>query len=496
MNLYIIGGAALVAGLVIGYLVSLLRNKKLAQDLETKHKSLVLEAKDEALKIKEKAAKEASQKEADLKELENKIRNRESLLDKRAEQLDRDKQRLNEEEEQIKAARAEVEKLKTEELGKLEKVAKLTTTQAKEQLLQMVEKEYSDDILKEIRKHRESLKEEADKEARKIIATAINRLAVEQVAETSISAVALPSEEMKGRIIGKEGRNVQSFERATGVDLIIDETPDSVGISSFDPVRRAVAKMALEMLVSDGRINPTRIEEVVAKAKAEVNNQTKEAGEAAVAEVGLPPFHPDLAKILGRLKFRTSYGQNVLRHSVEVCHIATMLAKEIGGVNLDVLKRACLLHDIGKTMSQESQGGHVQLSIDIARKYGQSEEVIHAIAAHHEDIEAETVEAILLKAADAMSGARPGARRESLEAYIKRLTELENITNNFHGVEKSFAIQAGREIRVIVKPEEIDDLGAFKLARDIAKKIEDNLQYPGTIKVNVIRETRASEVAK
>ncbi len=495
MNLYIIGAAAAVIGGVIGYVLNQQQNRKVSLEAETKNKTVLLEAKDEALKIKEKAAKEASEKEAYIKDLEEKVRSREQLLDKRAEQLDRDKQKLGEQEDALKIMRDEAEKLKQSQVAELEKMAKLTKDQAKEQLLANVEKDYQDDILKEIRKQREALKEEADKEARKIIATAINRLAVEQTAESTVSTVALPNEEMKGRIIGKEGRNVQSFEKATGVDLIIDETPDSVGISSFDPVRRAVAKMALEMLVSDGRINPTKIEESVAKAKAEINNQIKEAGEAAVTEVGLPPLHPDLVKILGRLKFRTSYGQNVLKHSIEVAHISTLLAEEIGA-NIEVSKRAGLLHDIGKALSQETPGGHLQLSVDIARKYGQSDEVIHAIEAHHEDIEAETVEAIIIKAADAMSGARPGARRESLETYVKRLTELENITNGFKGVDKSYAIQAGREIRIIVKPEEIDDLGALKMARDIAKKIEDTLQYPGTIKVHVIRETRAVEVAK
>lgn len=495
MNLYLIAALAAVAGGVIGYVLNLTRTKKLSQDTETKHKQVLLEAKDEALKIKEKATKEAQEKETYLKELEDKIRKREESVDKRLEQLDVDKQRLSEREDTVKQLREDVESLKKEQLLQLEKVAKLSVADAKEKLFTQVEKEFSQDMARELKNKMAILKEEADKEAQKIIATAINRLAVDQTAEMIVSTVALPSEEMKGRIIGKEGRNVQSFEKATGVDIIIDETPDSVGISCFDPVRRAVAKMALEMLVADGRIHPTKIEESVAKAKAEVNNQIKEAGEAAVEEVGLPPLHPDLTKILGRLKFRTSYGQNVLKHSVEVTHIGTLLAHELGA-NIEVTKRACLLHDIGKAVSQETPGGHLQLSVDIARKYGQTEEVIHAIEAHHEDIEAETVEAIIVKAADAMSGARPGARRESLESYVKRLTELENIANSFKGVDKSFAIQAGREVRILVKPEEVDDLAALKMAKDIAQKIEDNLQYPGTIKVHVIRETRATETAK
>ncbi len=495
MNPYVMSLIAALVGAGLGYVASTMRSKKMSQDLETKHKALVLEAKDEALKIKERAVKESTEKESYLKDLEEKIRRREESLDKRLEQVDIDKARLSEREEAVKALRDDVEALKKDQLLQLEKAAKLSVAEAKDLLLARAEKEFSQEIVKEIRAKRAELKEEADKEARKIIATAINRLAVEQTAESTVAAVALPNEEMKGRIIGKEGRNVQAFEKATGVDIIVDETPDSVGISCFDPVRRAVAKMALEMLVSDGRIHPTKIEESVAKAKAEINSQIKEAGEAAVEEVGLPPLHPDLTKILGRLKFRTSYGQNVLRHSIEVCHIATLLTEELGG-NKDVVKRGALLHDVGKAISQETPGGHLQLSVDIARKYGQSEEVIHAIEAHHEDIEAETVEAIIVKSADAISGARPGARRESLESYVKRLTELENIANSFKGVDKSFAIQAGREVRIIVKPEEIDDLAALKMAKDIAQKIEDNLQYPGTIKVNVIRETRATEVAK
>lgn len=495
MNPNLLAGITAVVGVAAGFFYARSQSSKKEQDLESKQKALLLEAKDEALKIKEKAVKESEEKEVYLKELESKIRSREGSLDKRAEQLDADKDRLSQEERALKELRDEYEKLKNEQISSLEKIAKLSTSEAKDQVLARVEKDYQQDILRELKKKREVLKEEADKEAHKIIATAINRLAVDQVAESTVSTVSLPSEDMKGRIIGKEGRNVQAFEKATGVDVIIDETPDSVGLSSFDAVRRAVAKMALEMLVTDGRIHPTRIEEMVEKAKAEINNQIKEAGEAAVEELGLPAFPADLVKILGRLKFRTSYGQNMLKHSLEVAHIASLLGHELKA-NLDVVKRAALLHDIGKTISQETPGGHLQLSVDIARKYGQSEEVIHAIEAHHEDVEAETLEAIIVKSADAMSGARPGARRESMESYVKRLTELENLANSFKGVEKTFAIQAGREIRVIVKPEEIDDLAAFKLAGDMAKKIEESLQYPGTIRVNVIRETRASEVAK
>lgn len=495
MNQSVLAAVAAVLGVAAGYWYALGQVKRKSEDTESKHKTLLLEAKDEALKIKEKAAGELAEKESSVKELENAVRSREANLDKRVEQIDADKNRLADEERKLEDLRDEYEKMKGAQVQELEKIAKLTAGEAKDLVLSRVEKDFQADILREIKKRRDVLKEAADREAAKIIATAINRLAVDQIAESTVSAVVLPSEEMKGRIIGKEGRNVQAFEKATGVDVIIDETPDSVGLSGFDPVRRAVAKMALEMLVADGRIHPTRIEEMVEKAKSEVNNQIKEAGEAAVEDLGLPALPADLAKILGRLKFRTSYGQNMLKHSVEVAKIASLLGQELGA-NLDTVKRAALLHDIGKTLSQETPGGHLQLSVEIARKYGQSTEVIHAIEAHHEDIEAETLEAIIVKAADAISGARPGARRESLESYVKRLTELENLANGFKGVDKSFAIQAGREIRVIVKPEDIDDLASFKLARDIAKKIEDTLQYPGTIKVNVIRETRATEIAK
>lgn len=495
MNLYLVSAITAVAGLVVGFILNRVLGKKNREDVDTQQKTLLVDAKAEALKIKEKAVEEAITQETELKKLEQKIRDREESLIKRLDTLEEEKKNVAQKQEETKQMREEVEVMKNSESKELEKIAKLTKDQAKEKLLSQVEKEYSGEILDEIRRQKVDLQENADAEARMLLATVINRLAVEQTAEMTVAYVVLPNDEMKGRIIGKEGRNVQAFEKAAGVDLIIDETPESVTISSFDPVRRAVAKMALEMLVTDGRIHPSSIELSVAKAKVEINNQIKEAAEAAVNEVGLPAFHPDLMKILGRLKFRTSYGQNVLRHSIEMAHIGAMLATELGA-DIETVKRAALLHDIGKTISQETPGGHLQLGVDIARKYGQSEKVIHAIEAHHDDIEAETVEAVIVKAADGISGSRPGARRESLESYVKRLTELENIANGFKGVEKSYAIQAGREIRIIVKPEEIDDLGAYKMAKDIAKKIEDSLQYPGTIKVNVIREIRASELAK
>ena len=374
-------------------------------------------------------------------------------------------------------------------------MAKLSKEEAKKLLLDSIEKEYKEDVVAKIQKTKKEAQDVVDIEARKILSSAIQRLATEHVAESTISSVNLPSDEMKGRIIGREGRNIQLFEKLTGVDVIIDDTPEAVVLSSFDPVRRHIAKMALDRLIADGRIQPAKIEEAVAKAEKEISQEIKEAGETACYDLSITGLHPDLVRILGRLKFRTSYGQNVLQHSIEVAHLASMLASELGA-DVSIAKKAGLLHDIGKAVDHEIAGAHHHISRDIAKKYGMSEDVMHAIEAHHDDIEPKSVEAIVVRVADAISGARPGARRESLDNYIKRLTELENIANSFDGVEKSYAIQAGREVRIIVKPEDIDDLSALKLAKDIAKKIETDLQYPGTIKVNVIREVRATEFAK
>ncbi|MCL5795272.1 MAG: ribonuclease Y, partial [Patescibacteria group bacterium] len=398
-------------------------------------------------------------------------------------------------EKEINSIKTDIFKLKDEQKEKLQKITKLSKEDAKNLLLDMVEKEYKDELVRKIKTEKQAAKEEAENIARGIISTAIERMAAEHTAETTVSAVALPSDEMKGRIIGREGRNIQSFEKATGVDVLIDDTPDTVTISSFDPVRRHIATVAMEKLISDGRIQPARIEEIVQKAQKDVAVEVKEAGEQAVYETGVVGLQPDIIKILGRLKFRSSYGQSVLRHSIEVSNLARMLAEELGA-DTNLCKKAGLLHDLGKAVDHEIPGAHHHISMDIAKKYGMSEILVNAIGAHHDDIEPKTVEAIIVKAADAISSARPGARRESLESYVKRLTELENIANSFQGVEKSFAIQAGREVRIIVKPEEIDDLSALKLSKNIAKKIEEDLQYPGTIKVNVIRETRAMEYAK
>lgn len=494
-NLIIYLAASLAGGFGVGYVVRNYVAKKTIRDGEQRQKELLLKAKDEALKIREDAKNEEEKKRKYLEEIERNLRRKEELLDKRAENIDHERNKILDKEKDIRDIKGQILRIKDEQQKTLQSVSKMKREEAKELLLKMVEKEYREDLIAKIKSEKQKAKEEAEVIAREILSTVVERLAAEHTAETTVASVALPSDEMKGRIIGREGRNIQIFEKVTGVDVLIDDTPDSVTISSFDPIRRYVAKVALEKLISDGRIQPTRIEEIVEKVKKDVAQEVKEAGEAAAYEVGVVGLNPDMIKILGRLKFRTSYGQSVLRHSVEVAHLAGMLAAELNA-DVNMAKKAGLLHDIGKAVDHEVPGAHHHISMDIAKRYGLSESLINAIGAHHEDIEPKTVEAILVRAADAISGARPGARRESLESYIKRLTELENIANSFPGVEKSYAIQAGREVRIIVKPQDIDDLGALKLSKDIAKKIEQDLQYPGTIKVNVIREIRATEYAK
>ncbi len=477
--------------------------EKLLASAYSQKKEILLQAKDEALKIKEEAKREEKERLKKIEDLEQKLRKKEEIVDAKGISLERKETELLKRENQLKKTEEEITKLKQEADRKLEEIAGFSKDQAQEILLKKVEEEVKEDLAKKIKVLEEQAKEEAEKKAREIIATAIQRIAAEHTTETTISTVSLPSDEMKGRIIGREGRNIQAFEKVTGVDLIVDDTPEVVVISCFDPVRRAIAKRALEKLILDGRIQPARIEEMVKKAEKEIEAEIKEAGERAVFETGVKGLHPDLIKLLGRLKFRTSYGQNVLKHSIEVAHIAGILAAEIGA-DVEAIKKAALLHDIGKALDHEISGSHAQISRDIARKYGLDERIVHAIEAHHEEVEPQTkeaallatIESLILQAADAISASRPGARRETLEAYIKRLAELENIANSFKGVEKAYAIQAGREIRVIVKPEDISDLEAVKLSRDIAAKIEKELEYPGQIKVNVIRETRAVEFAK
>lgn len=490
-----IGIAGLVLGAAGGFVAKNSLARKEQADAEAKHKALIVEAKEQALKIREEAKGETDKARHELKDLEDRIRRREEQITTRVEELDGERKRILDRERELDQIRTELNEIRSRESAELEKVAKLKKEDAKEILLKQLEKEFKDDLIRQYKKIKDEVKDEAETNARMILATAIQRLAADHTTETTTAVVHLPSEDLKGRIIGKEGRNIQSFERATGVDVIIDDSPDTVTLSCFDSIRRQIAKNALEKLVADGRIQPARIEEVVEKATQEINKDMEKAAEEAIQEVGATGIHPDMVRILGRLKFRTSFGQNVLQHSIEVGHVAGMLAAELGA-NVEICKRAGLLHDLGKAVDADIPGAHHHISMDIARKYGMSEHVINAIGAHHDDIDPKSVEAIIVRAADAISASRPGARRETLENYIKRVKELENVALSFPGIDKAFAIQAGREVRILVKPEEVDDMGALKLSRDIARKIEQDMQFPGVIRVNVIRETRATEYAK
>jgi len=469
--------------------------EKILEEANRQKKEILLNAKDESLKIITEAKEDETKRREYLSNVEQKILKKEEVLDKKEQDIDNRKKDIEIQQKDIAGIKDAVEQIKAKEEQELVKISGVKKDEAKDILLERVEKEMSGELVKKIKMMEEEAKERAEDKAREIIGGVIERYAAEYTAESTVNTVLIPNDDMKGRIIGREGRNIQAFEKATGVDLIVDDTPEAVVISSFDPVRRQVAKVALEKLIYDGRIHPSRIEDVVEKAKKEVAAKIKEAGETAILDVGLTGIPPDLVRILGRLKYRTSYGQNVLNHSLEVAKIASMLAAELGA-DQTIVKKAGLFHDIGKALDQDMEGSHVEIGCDIAKKFGFSPEIIHAIEAHHEGVEPKTVEALIIKAADAISASRPGARRESLENYIKRLTELENIANSFEGVEKSYAIQAGREVRIIVKPEEIDDLSSIKLANDIAAKIEKEMFYPGQIKINVIRETRAVDYAK
>ena len=471
-------------------------------EAKTVKKEAILEAKDEVLRLKNECDAELKERRAEMQKSENRIVQREDfitkrevMLDNKIEAIDNMKAALESKEQEIENAINEQNKIKDQIVAELEKVAGLSKEDAKSQLIQMYEEEAKRDAAVLVRNIEQNAKEDADKKAKDIITLAIQRCAADHTSEVTVSSVILPSEEMKGRIIGREGRNIRALENATGVDLIIDDTPEAVVLSSFDPVRREIARISLEKLILDGRIHPTRIEEMVEKVTRDMEVTIKEAGEAAAFDAGINGLHPELIKILGRLKYRTSYGQNVLKHSLEVSYLAGLMAAELGA-NVNVAKRGGLLHDIGKAVDHEVEGTHVTIGVDLAKKYKETKEVIHCIAAHHGDCEFESVEAILVQAADAISSARPGARRESLENYIKRLQKLEEIANSFKGVDKSYAIQAGREVRIIVKPTEISDDEALFMAKDIAQKIEKEMEYPGTIKVNVIRETRSVEYAK
>jgi ribonuclease Y len=506
----VIGIVALLSGFLVGYAYR--RNvaeakvakaedavKKLYDDAQRKaeeiKKEKVLEAKEEVFKIRSEAERENRERRGEIQRNERRIFQREEILDKKTDSLDKREGAIANREAEIDGAEAAVKALYEQQIRELEKISSLSMEDARNMLLANVERETRHEAALLIRDIESKTKEEADKRARNIITLAIQRCAADHVAEATVSVVALPNDDMKGRIIGREGRNIRALETATGVDLIIDDTPEAVILSSFDPVRREVARIALEKLILDGRIHPTRIEEMVEKARKEVDTAIREAGEAAVLEVGVNGLHHEIVRYLGRMKYRTSYGQNVLKHSIEVAHLAGIMAAELGA-NVALAKRAGLLHDLGKSIDHEVEGSHAQIGADLAKKFRENNAIIHAIMAHHGDVEPQTVEAILVQAADAISAARPGARRETLESYIKRLEKLEEISNSFDGVETSFAIQAGREIRIIVKPDRVNDSDTVILAKEIAKRIETELEYPGQIKVSVIRETRTVDYAK
>lgn len=473
--------------------------KQLYEDAQRKaeeiRKEKVLEAKEEVYKLRNEAEKENRDRRTELQRNERRLFQREETLDKKIAAVEAREQALNARDRRIDQKEQEIEALHAKEQEELERISGLTAEDAKNMLLSSVEEEARHEAALLLRDIEQKTKEEAEKKARNIVTMAIQRCAADSVAEATVSVVPLPNDEMKGRIIGREGRNIRALETATGVDLIIDDTPEAVILSAFDPVRREIARIALEKLIMDGRIHPARIEEMVEKAKKEVDGQIREAGEAAVLEVGVHGLHHEIIRYLGRMRYRTSYGQNVLQHSIEVAHLAGIMAAEVGA-NVTLAKRAGLLHDLGKSIDHEVEGSHAQIGADLAKKYRENNQIIHAIQAHHNDVEPQTIEAVLVQAADAISAARPGARRETLENYIKRLEKLEEIANSFDGVDNSYAIQAGREVRIIVKPEKISDADTVMLARDVAKRIENEMEYPGQIKVNVIRETRTVDVAK
>ncbi len=506
----IIALAALVVGAVLGFMyrknvseAKIGRSETYAKELledatrkaEEKKKETILAAKEEVLRLKTDLDKEIYDRRAEQQRAERRVAQREETFDKKLDNLEKREERLNQKTEEIQARLDEAEGMRNKQASELERIAGITADEATQIIISRVQKEAYHDAAAMVREIEQKAKEEGDKKARNIVALAIQKCAADHVAETTVSVINLPNDDMKGRIIGREGRNIRALEAATGVDLIIDDTPEAIIVSAFDPIRREVSRLAIEKLLADGRIHPARIEEMVDKARKEVDAQIKEAGEQAIFETGQHSIHPELVRLLGRLKYRTSYGQNVLKHSIEVSHLAGLMAAELEA-DVQLAKRAGLLHDIGKAVDHEQEGTHVSLGGELARKYRESPGVIHAILAHHNDVEPQTVEAVLVQAADAISAARPGARRESLENYIKRLTKLEEIANSFTGVDKSFAIQSGREVRIMVKPEDINDEGAKLMAKEIAKRIEKEMEYPGQIRVNVIRETRSVEYAK
>ena len=501
-------------GIAVGFIVGMTYRKKVAEREigsaeadatriiieairggDSRTKEMILEAKDEIHKSRTEYEKEVKERRAELSKQERRLQQKEETLDKKSDAFERKEEELTKKLQKVAETQAEADKIKAQQMETLEKISELTQEQAKAFLLKSVEDEVRHESAMKIKEIEQQLKDDADEKAREILSTAIQRCAADHAAEVTVSVVPLPNDEMKGRIIGREGRNIRTLETITGVDLIIDDTPEAITVSSFDPVRREIARLALEKLIQDGRIHPTRIEDMVEKAKREVERTIREEGERACYETGVHNLNPELVKILGRQKYRTSYGQNVLNHSIEVAHIAALMASELG-VDVALAKRAGLLHDLGKAIDHEVEGSHVQLGADLARKYKENPVVVNAIEAHHGDVEPKTVIAVLIQAADAVSAARPGARRENVENYIRRLQKLEELTGSWPGVEKAFAIQAGREVRIMVKPEVVTEDNMILLARDIAKKIEAELEYPGQIKVNVIRETKAVEYAK
>ena len=513
MNIVIIIAAILIS-LAIGFLVGMIYRKKVAEskiqgaeneakrliDLakiegENLKKEEIFKAKEEIMNSRKELDQEIKERRGEVQKQEARLIQKEENLDRRSENFERKEQDLERETKELENQRLEVEELHAQGMVELQKIAALTREEAKDRLLSEVDKEITAEKAALIREKEQKAKEDATKNAREILAYAVQKCAADHSQETTVSIVALPSDEMKGRIIGREGRNIKALETLTGIDLIIDDTPEAVVLSGFDPLRREVAKLALEKLIDDGRIHPAKIEEMVEKAKEELENTIKEEGERAVLETGVIGLHPDIVKLIGKLKYRTSYGQNVLNHSIEVSNLARIMAEELG-LDTKLARRAGLLHDIGKALDHDMEGTHVEIGVEVLRKYKENPLVINAVEAHHGDVEPQTLEAVLVQAADAISASRPGARRETLEAYIKRLQNLEEIADSFEGVDKSFAIQAGREVRVVVKPEKISDDKMTILARDLSKKIEAEMDYPGQIKVNVIRETRVVDYAK
>lgn len=473
--------------------------KRLIVDAQRKaeavKKETVLEAKEEIHTLRTEFERESKERRNEIQRVERRLVQREETLDKKVANVEAKEEQINKRLKEITKRKEEIDQTFADQVEQLEKISGMTSEEAKNLLLEKVEQETRRDMAIYVREIEGRAKEDADKKSREIIANAIQKYAADHVAENTVSVVSLPNDEMKGRIIGREGRNIRALETATGIDLIIDDTPEAVILSGFDPIRREIARISLEKLIIDGRIHPARIEEMVKKARKEVEKEIRDAGEQAAFETGIHNLHPEIIKLLGRLKYRTSYGQNVLKHSLEVAHLAAVMAAELGA-NVKLAKRGGLLHDIGKAVDHEVEGPHIQIGADLAKKYREANDVIHCIQAHHGDIEAQTVEAVLVQSADAISAARPGARRETLENYIKRLEALEEIANSFSGVDKCYAIQAGREVRILVKPEDVDDAGMHLMAKDIVKKIEKDLDYPGQIKVNVIRETRSVDFAK